>query len=74
MRRMRVKEATVNERTYLSVAQVALMMGVSAATVRRKVAEGEIPAVRLGGPGNTIRIPAGQFDAWLARHATGTSE
>jgi excisionase family DNA binding protein len=55
---------------YLSVAEVALRLGVSAHTVRRKVAEGQLRAVRLGEPPASIRISSRELDAWLAGHAT----
>jgi excisionase family DNA binding protein len=47
-----------HEHRYLSVAGVAMRLGISADSVRRKVAAGQLPAVRLGGPGNSMRIPA----------------
>jgi excisionase family DNA binding protein len=50
---------------YMSVAEVAMELGVSAPTVRRKVAEGELAAVQLGGPGSSIRIPRAALEAWL---------
>jgi len=57
----------VNEqaRSYLSVAEVAADLGVSAATVRRKIATGEIPACQLGGPGSSVRVPQAAVKAWL---------
>ena len=51
---------------YLSVAEVASKLGVSAPTVRRKIAEGEIPAAQLGGPGSSVRDPGHRARA-LAR-------
>jgi excisionase family DNA binding protein len=52
--------------TYLTVARVAEMLAVSELTVRRKIAEGEIPAVRLSRAGRAaVRIPADGLDAWL---------
>jgi len=55
---------------YLSIAEVALMLGVSPATVRRKIEAGDLPAVRLGGPGFAVRIPRAGLEAWLAAHRT----
>jgi excisionase family DNA binding protein len=60
-----------HEHRYVSVAEVALRLGVSAPTVRRKVAEGQLKAVRLGEPGSSVRISSRELDAWLASHATG---
>jgi excisionase family DNA binding protein len=34
-------------------------------TVRRRIQDGEIPAVTLGGPGSAVRIPARALDDWL---------
>ena len=58
------------EREYLSVSEVARRLGVSAATVRRRVADGQIPAAQLGGPGSSVRIPATGLERWLEDHAT----
>jgi excisionase family DNA binding protein len=57
-----------HEHRYQSVAEVALRLGVSGHTVRRKIAAGEIPAVRLGGPGNSVRIPARALEAQLEEY------
>jgi excisionase family DNA binding protein len=57
---------TVDEtRYYLSVSEVALRLGVSAATIRRKIAAGELLAVQLGGPGSSVRVPADELTRWL---------
>jgi excisionase family DNA binding protein len=53
------------EPEYLSVAEVAMRLGVSAPTIRRKVAEGQLPAAQLGGPGSTIRVPSRAVERWL---------
>jgi excisionase family DNA binding protein len=50
---------------FLTVAEAADLLGVNHQTVRRKIAQGELPAVQLGGPGSHIRIPRAAFDAWL---------
>jgi excisionase family DNA binding protein len=51
---------------YLNVAAVAEMLSVSELTIRRKIADGEIPAVRLSTTGRgAVRIPAADLDAWL---------
>jgi excisionase family DNA binding protein len=57
-----------HEHRHLFVAEVALRLGISAHNVRRKVAAGELPAVRLGGPGNSIRIPARALEDRLERY------
>lgn len=57
------------EREYLTIAEVALRLGISVPTVRRKIAAGELPAVQLGGPGTAIRIPHARLEAWLRSEA-----
>jgi excisionase family DNA binding protein len=42
----------------LTVREAALTLRVSRQTVWRRVRAGELRAVRLGGPGSTVRIPA----------------
>jgi len=54
-----------HERAYLSVSEVALELGVSAPTIRRRIAAGELPAVQLGAAGASVRIPRAALDAWL---------
>ena len=50
--------------SYLTVARVAELLSVAELTVRRKIAVGEIPAVRLGARG-AVRIPEDELAAWL---------
>jgi excisionase family DNA binding protein len=50
---------------YLTVAEVATELACSEPTVRRRIRAGEIPAVRLGGPGSAVRIPRAGLEAWL---------
>jgi excisionase family DNA binding protein len=60
---------------FLTVAEAADLLGVHQNTVRRKIAEGNIPAVQLGGAGSHIRIPRDAFDAWLwSAGETGDAE
>jgi excisionase family DNA binding protein len=56
---------TTCEREWLSVREVAAELGCSEPTVRRRIREGQLPAVRLGGPGSPIRIPRAGLEAWL---------
>jgi excisionase family DNA binding protein len=56
---------TSAEQEFLTVAQAADLLGVNHQTVRRKIAESELPAVQLGGRGSHIRIPRDAFEAWL---------
>jgi excisionase family DNA binding protein len=41
----------------LSVRETADMLGVTEKTVRRLIAAGRLPALQLGPPGSSIRIP-----------------
>jgi excisionase family DNA binding protein len=50
---------------YLTVADVAAELACSEPTVRRRIRAGEIPAMRLGGPGSAVRIPRAGLQAWL---------
>ena len=52
--------------SYLTVARVAELLSVSELTVRRKIATGEIPAVKLATAGRgAVRIPEDGLEAWL---------
>ncbi len=52
--------------SYLTVARVAELLSVSELTVRRKIAAGEIPAVKLStAPRGAVRIPEDGLEAWL---------
>ena len=59
------------ERRFLTAGQVAERLGVNAATVYRAVQREELPAVQLGGPRHTIRIPEDEFLAWLFSEGEG---
>jgi excisionase family DNA binding protein len=47
------------------VAEVAELLRCSEPTVRRRVREGQLPAVQLGGQGSPLRIARDELDAWL---------
>jgi excisionase family DNA binding protein len=53
-----------NERL-LRVPEAAKVAHVSPQTIYRKVAAGEVPAPRIGNFSGPIRIPEGEFRAWL---------
>jgi len=53
-----------------SVAEVARILGISASTVRRRIAEGSIPIV--GGLGKIKRIPKWWVDEQLGRQSGGS--
>ena len=55
----------MDERRLLSVKEVARVLGVSQVTVRRRISTGEIPAVRLGGPGKALRVHPDELAAWI---------
>lgn len=59
--------ATIEHQKLLSPAEVALRLGISRPSVYRKIERGEIPAVRLGGPGSSapLRVPERALEAWL---------
>jgi excisionase family DNA binding protein len=50
---------------YLTVAEVAAELHCSEPTLRRRIREGDLPAVQLGGPGTAVRVPRGALEAWL---------
>jgi excisionase family DNA binding protein len=52
----------------LTTKQVAKYLRLNPVTVRRKVARGEIPAVKMG---RQIRFNRAQIDAWLVQNNTG---
>ena len=55
----------------LTVAEVAMMCHCSAPTIRRRIADGSLRAVRMGKSRNcAIRIPPSALDKWLHREAT----
>jgi excisionase family DNA binding protein len=45
----------MEDTTYLTAAQAADRLGISLRTVRRRIADGSLPSVRIGG---AVRIPA----------------
>jgi excisionase family DNA binding protein len=50
---------------FLSVQQVAGLLGVSDETVRRTIVRGELPAIRAGA--RQLRIPEADLAAYLVR-------
>lgn len=60
----------MNDRLTYTPHEVAERMNVSERTVRRKVADGEIPSLDWNGP---IRIPVAAFEAWLNEHVRGAA-
>ena len=53
-------------RTFLTIAQVADELQLSRSTIKRKLAAGEIPFVKLGsGPKSAVRIDRAELEDWL---------
>jgi excisionase family DNA binding protein len=57
--------STVATRRLLTVRETAARLAVSEDTVRRRIAEGSLPAVRLGGRGSAVQIDEGELERWL---------
>jgi excisionase family DNA binding protein len=51
----------------LTLEQVAQRLGVSKRTVQRKVYDGVLPALRLGGHRSPIRVDERELESWLYR-------
>ncbi len=51
--------------TLLTVNEAARMLRVSRASVYRRIADGQIPALRIGDGHGPLRIPSDELDAWL---------
>jgi len=51
----------------LTIADTAVRLQLSEHTIRRRIASGELPAVRLGA---RIRIDQDDLEQWLAEHRT----
>jgi excisionase family DNA binding protein len=64
---------TTHTSELLSVKEVAARLRLHPMTVRRKIESGELPAFQLGGPGTSVRISAGELDAWLEQRSTSGS-
>ena len=47
---------------YLTVSEVAALLRCSEPTIRRRIRDGSLPAVQLGGPHSAVRIPRAAFE------------
>jgi excisionase family DNA binding protein len=56
---------TVATPEFLSPSEVARRLGLSRSTVYRHIAAGDLPALRLGEDGTTLRVSAKALEAWL---------
>jgi excisionase family DNA binding protein len=57
----------------MSPPEAAALLGVTRATIYRKIHTGELPAVRLGDDG-PLRVESSELVAWLRSHATTGGE
>ena len=57
-------------RELLTVKEVATRLGLHPMTVRRKIREGELRAVRLGGKGSSVRVDAAELERWVYHDPT----
>jgi excisionase family DNA binding protein len=59
--------ATIDSQKLLSPAEVAARLGVSKITVYRRIADGSIPATRLGrdGASTPLRVSEQALERWL---------
>jgi hypothetical protein len=63
-------DANVAPKNFLSPAEFAAFSGLSLATVHRRLADGTLPKVQLGGKGCRITIPRSCLDASRAAKPT----
>lgn len=54
-----------DSREFLTVTEVARLLRCSEPTVRRRIADGQLPAVKLSKGRSAIRIDAAELEAWL---------
>jgi excisionase family DNA binding protein len=54
----------MHEPDYVTAAEAAARLGISLRTVRRRIADGSLPSVRIG---RAVRIPAGALELPVAR-------
>lgn len=64
--RMRATQVSPHEREWLTVVEVAKLLGVSEKTIRRGVASGSIPHWRPAGARGSIRIPRSAIGSGLS--------
>jgi excisionase family DNA binding protein len=63
---------TTAETKLLTLAEVARRLNCSQLTVRRRIQEGELPAVRLGSsPRHPLRVDERELNSWLYGSAAG---
>lgn len=60
----------IENKPYLTMREVAETLGLSEATIRKLVRSQEIPALRIGPAGKTVRIAAVDLEAYIQAHKT----
>ncbi|MCY0908743.1 MAG: helix-turn-helix domain-containing protein [Sulfobacillus thermotolerans] len=60
----------IENKPYLTMREVAATLGLSEATIRKLVRTQQIPALRIGLAGKTIRIAAADLEAYIQAHKT----
>jgi len=61
----------MEETTYLTAAQAATRLGISLRTVRRRIADGSLPSVKIGG---AVRVPVSALEPPERRSTTAARE
>jgi len=56
----------MDETRYLSAKETAARLGISLRTVRRRIADGSLPSVKIGG---AVRVPASALEPPASQHA-----
>jgi excisionase family DNA binding protein len=54
-----------DKRQLLTIPEAAELLRVSTWTIRRYIANGQIPALQLGGRRSPVRIPADELREWM---------
>jgi excisionase family DNA binding protein len=57
--------STAGGNEFLTPKEVAVELHLHPGSIYRKISEGTLPAVRLGGPRSALRIPVDEFQGWL---------
>jgi excisionase family DNA binding protein len=66
--------ATVQELNFLTVQETAALLRQSERSIRRKIAAGHIPAIRLTDGSGPLRIPLDRLLQWLYEPAESLAE
>jgi excisionase family DNA binding protein len=60
--------ADVHEANLLTIRETAALLKQSERSIRRKIADGSLPAFRLGDATEPLRVPVTELRAWLEQH------